>query len=148
MSVDDLSTILLVEDNPDDAELITYAFKKAGIANPLLVVDDGDKAIDYIHGNSTYSNRETFPFPGLFLLDLKLPRRSGFEVLEAIRANRPTRNIPVVVLTSSNQEHDIERAYDLGANSYLIKPIGRDSLLTLVRSLDSFWIKLNQAPAA
>jgi len=146
--VDDLSTILLVEDNPDDAELIAYAFKKAGIVSPLVVVDDGEKAIAYIQGSSTYADRTAFPLPRLFLLDLKLPRRSGFEVLEAIRANRPTRNIPVVVLTSSNQEHDIERAYDLGANSYLIKPIGRDSLLTMVQSLDAFWMKLNQAPAS
>ena len=146
--MDDLSTILLVEDNPDDAELIAYAFKKAGIVSPLVVVDDGEKAIAYIQGSSTYADRTAFPLPHLFLLDLKLPRRSGFEVLEAIRANRPTRNIPVVVLTSSNQEHDIERAYDLGANSYLIKPIGRDSLLTMVQSLDAFWMKLNQAPAS
>ena len=146
--MDDLSAILIIEDNPDDAELITYAFRKGGIANPLIVVDDGDEAIDYVCGRSVYVDRATFPLPGLFLLDLKLPRRSGFEVLEVIRANHSTRNIPVVVLTSSNQEHDIERAYNLGANSYLVKPIGRDSLLTMVRSLDAFWIKLNQAPAS
>ena len=146
--MDELSTVLLIEDNPDDAELITHAFKKAGIANPLIVVDDGDKAIDYLHGRSAYADRADFPLPGLFLLDLKLPRRSGFEVLEAIRANYPTRNVPVVVLTSSNQANDIERAYELGANSYLVKPIGRDSLITMVHSLDAFWLKLNQAPAS
>jgi CheY-like chemotaxis protein len=144
--VDELSTILLVEDNPDDAELIAHAFKKAGVMNPLVVVDDGDKAIDYLHGRADYSDRTATPLPGLFLLDLKLPRRSGFEVLEAIRANRQTRNTPVVVLTSSNQQNDIERAYDLGANSYLVKPVGRDSLVAMVRALDAFWIKLNQAP--
>ena len=146
--MDDLSTVLLIEDNPDDAELIGYAFKKAGVANPLIVVGDGDKAIDYLYGRSAYADREKFPLPGLFLLDLKLPRRSGFEVLEAIRANQTTRNTPVVVLTSSNQATDIERAYELGANSYLVKPIGRDSLITMVRSLDSFWLNLNQAPAS
>ncbi|WP_375403740.1 response regulator [uncultured Sphingomonas sp.] len=146
--MDDLSTVLLVEDNPDDAELIRHAFMKAGVANPLIVVDDGDKAIDYLHGRSIYADRAAFPLPGLFLLDLKLPRRSGFEVLESIRANRPTRNIPVIVLTSSNQANDIERAYELGANSYLVKPIGRDALITMVRSLDAFWLKLNQASAS
>lgn len=146
--MDDLSTVLLVEDNPDDAELIAHAFKKAEVVNPLIVVDDGDKAIDYFHGRSAFADRTEFPLPGLVLLDLKLPRRSGFEVLEAIRANRPTRNTPVVVLTSSNQANDIERAYELGANSYLVKPIGRDSLITMVRSLDAFWFRLNQAPAS
>lgn len=146
MSLDDFSTVLLVEDNPDDAELITYAFKKAGIVNPLVVVDDGDKVLDYINGNPSYADRAAFPLPGLILLDLKLPRRSGFEVLEAVRANSSTRHTPVVVLTSSNQRPDIERAYDCGANAYLVKPIGRDSLLTMVRSLDAFWIKLNRAP--
>lgn len=143
--MDDLSTVLLIEDNPDDAELIAYAFKKVGITNPLVVVDDGDRAFDYLSGYSGFADRDRFPIPGLILLDLKLPRRSGFEVLAGIRANEVTRRIPVVVLTSSNQEHDIQRAYDLGANSYLVKPIGRDALLTMVHCLDSFWIKLNQA---
>ena len=144
-TMDDLSTVLLVEDNPDDAELIAHAFGKAGISNPMIVVDDGDRAIDYVHGHSTYADRLKFPLPGLVLLDLKLPRRSGFEVLEVIRANEATRRIPVVVLTSSNQEGDIRRAYDAGANAYLVKPIGRDALVAMVRSLDAFWMKLNQS---
>ena len=114
--MDDLSTILLVEDNPDDAELIAYAFSKAGIGNPIIVVDDGEKAMDYVHGHSAYANRREFPVPGIILLDLKLPRRSGFEVLEAVRATEATRRGPVVVLTSSNQQDDIRRAYDMGAN--------------------------------
>lgn len=146
--MDELSTVLLVEDDPDDAELIAHAFRKAGIGNPMIVVDDGEKAMDYFHGRSAYADRRRFPIPSLILLDLKLPRRSGFEILEAVRANEPTRRIPVVVLTSSNQEHDIRRAYDAGANSYLVKPIGRDALLTMVRSIDAFWIKLNQSAAS
>jgi CheY-like chemotaxis protein len=143
--MDDSSVVLLIEDNPDDAELIAYAFKKVGIQNPLVVVDDGDKAFDYLSGHSAYTNRSQFPLPALILLDLKLPRRSGFELLEVIRSNEATRRIPVVILTSSNQDHDIEKSYDLGANSYLVKPIGRDALINMVRSFDSFWIKLNKA---
>jgi CheY-like chemotaxis protein len=143
--MNDLSTVLLVEDDPDDAELIAHAFKKAGVANPLIVVDDGEKAIDYLHARSIYADRAAFPLPGLVLLDLKLPRRSGFEVLESIRAHRSTRLTPVIVLTSSNQHSDIERAYELGANSYLVKPVGRDALIAMVRSLDTFWLQLNQA---
>ena len=144
--MDDLSTVVLVEDNPDDAELIRHAFIKAGVTNPLVTVDDGDKALDYLHGRSIYADRAAFPLPGLFLLDLKLPRRSGFEVLQSIRAHFPTRNIPVVVFTSSNQVKDIERAYELGANSYLVKPVGRDTLITMIRSLDAFWFKMNKVP--
>lgn len=146
--MDDLSTVLLVEDNPDDAELISHAFGKAGVSNPMIVVVDGEKAIDYVHGRSDYADRHRFPLPGLVLLDLKLPRRSGFEVLETIRATETTRRIPVVVLTSSNQEDDIRRAYDAGANAYLVKPIGRDALVAMVRSLDAFWMKLNQSAAS
>lgn len=141
----ELSTVLLVEDNRDDAELIAYAFAKAGIVNPLVVIEDGDGAIDYLHGDATYADRMRFPLPGLVLLDLKLPRRSGFEVLAAIRAHASTRHTPVVVLTSSNQDADIRRAYDLGANSYLVKPVSRASLLEMVRALDAYWIKLNQS---
>ena len=146
--MDDLSTVLLVEDNPDDAELIVHAFGKAGIGNPIIVVDDGEKAMDYVHGRSAYADRRRFPVPGIILLDLKLPRRSGFEVLEAVRTTNATRRVPVVVLTSSNQEDDIDRAYDMGANSYLVKPISRDALVAMVRSLDAFWMKFNQSAAS
>ena len=146
--MDDLSRILLVEDNPDDAELISYAFSKVGIGNPIIVVDDGEKAMDYVHGRSAYDDRRKFPVPGIILLDLKLPRRSGFEVLEAVRATEATRRVPVVVLTSSNQEEDIRQAYDMGANSYLVKPISKDALVAMARSLDAFWMKLNQSVAS
>ena len=143
--MDDLSTILLVEDNPDDVELIAYAFKKAGIVNPIIVVDDGEKAINYVLGRAAYADRREFPVPGIILLDLKLPRRSGFEVLEAVRVTEATRRVPVVVLTSSNQQEDIRRAYDMGANSYLVKPVSRDALIAMAQSFDAFWIKLNQS---
>ncbi len=138
-----LSTILLVEDNPDDAELIEYAFEKAGIANLLVRVADGDAAIDHIGGTGAYTDRTHHPVPTLILLDLKLPRRSGFEVLRFVRDQEATRHTPVVVLTSSNQHDDIRRAYELGANSYLVKPLSRDALIETVKSLKTYWIKLN-----
>jgi len=145
--LNELSTILLVEDNPDDAELLGYAFKKAGIHNPLLAVADGDAAVDYIGGTGTYADRTRYPLPELILLDIKLPRRSGFEVLGFIRGQGATRHTPVVVLTSSSQHADIRRAYEAGANSYLVKPVGRDALLEMVRSLKAYWIKLNHGVA-
>lgn len=145
--MNELSTILLVEDNPDDAELIDYAFRKAGIANPLVTVTDGDAAVDYVGGTEAYADRTRHPRPELILLDLKLPRRSGFEVLSFIRGQQATRHTPVVVLTSSNQQDDIRRSYEHGANSYLVKPIGRDALIEMVRSLKAYWIKLNHEAA-
>lgn len=146
-TMDDRSTVLLVEDNLDDADLIRHAFRKAGITNPVALVHDGDKAIDYLLGRGDYVDRRLFPAPRLILLDLKLPRRSGIEVLAAIRTTEAVRNLPVVVLTSSNQEDDIRRAYDTGANAYLVKPIGGDALVTMIRSVDAFWIKMNYAPS-
>lgn len=145
--MNELATILLVEDNPDDAELLEYAFRKAGIANPLLAVADGDAAVDYIGGRGAYADRTRHPLPELILLDLKLPRRSGFEVLGFIRGQEATRHTPVVVLTSSSQHGDIQRAYEAGTNSYLVKPVGRDALLEMVRSLEAYWIKLNHGVA-
>ncbi len=145
--MNELSTILLVEDNPDDAELLEYAFRKAGIANPLLAVADGDAAVDYVGGRGAYADRTRHPLPELILLDLKLPRRSGFEVLGFIRGQEATRHTPVVVLTSSSQHGDIQRAYEAGANSYLVKPVGRDALIEMVRSLKAYWIKHNHGVA-
>jgi len=145
--LNELSTILLVEDNPDDAELLEYAFRKAGIANPLLAVTDGDAAVEYVGGTGAYADRRRHPLPELILLDLKLPRRSGFEVLGFIRGQDATRHTPVVVLTSSCQHGDIQRAYEAGANSYLVKPVGPDTLIEMVRSLKAYWIKLNHGLA-
>ncbi len=137
------STILLIEDSSDDAELIRYAFEKAGIQNPLNIVTDGDAAVDYIGRTGAYADRKGQPLPALILLDLKLPRRSGFEVLKFIREHAPTKHTPVVVLTSSGQDEDIHRSYEFGANSYLVKPIGGDALIEMARTLKAYWIKLN-----
>ena len=145
--MNDESSILLVEDNPDDAELVGHAFEKVGIGNPLIRLSDGDAAVDFLGGVGVYADRKRHPLPGLILLDLKLPRRSGFEVLRFMRGQDATRHTPVVVLTSSNQQDDITKAYDDGANSYLVKPVSRDALIEMVRSLDAYWIKLNQVDA-
>jgi CheY-like chemotaxis protein len=143
----ELSTILLVEDNEDDADLILYAFQKAGIENPVTRVVHGDAAVDYVEGTGMFSDRARHPRPALILLDLKLPRRSGLEVLKAIRDNEVARHTPVVILTSSDHDTDIKRAYDLSANAYLVKPVSRDALLAMVQTLEAFWIKLNRVVA-
>ena len=144
----ELSTVLLVEDTDDDAELIAYAFAKTGIGNPLVRLADGDAAVAYVEGAEPFADRTRHPVPALILLDLKLPRRSGFEVLHAVRASPETRHTPVVVLTSSGQQADIERAYQLCANSYLIKPVNREQLLAMVASLNAYWIKFNRTANA
>ena len=143
-----MRTILIVEDEADDAELLGYAFEKAGVLNPRLMLDNGDDAAAYIGGAAAYADRQRYPLPGLVLLDLKLPRRSGFEVLQFMRSNAAARLIPVVVLTSSDQPEDIMRAYAAGANSYLVKPVTRDALLAMVRTLDAYWIRLNRTVTA
>jgi len=138
--------ILVVEDDPNDVLLIQRAFSKARILNPVRTVSNGDEAVAYVSGDGQYADREAYPFPVLVLLDLKLPRRSGLEVLAWVRSQPGLKRLPVVVLTSSRESSDINRAYDLGANSYLVKPVGFDSLLELVKSLEVYWMMLNQNP--
>ena len=138
--------ILVVEDDPNDILLIQRAFEKARILNPLRTVSNGDEAVAYLSGDGPYADRLAFPYPVLVLLDLKLPRRSGLEVLAWIRSEPRLKRLPIVVLTSSKESIDINRAYDLGANSYLVKPVGFDSLLELVKSLEIYWMMLNQHP--
>jgi CheY-like chemotaxis protein len=139
-------TILIVEDNPTDAMLIRRAFAKLNIANPVQVVADGDRAVDYLSGRDGYADRTQFPLPALILLDLKLPRRSGLEVLEWLRSQDGLRRLPVVMLTSSRQSQDVNRAYDLGANSYLVKPVEFDSLQEMLGTINTYWIDWNEQP--
>lgn len=139
-------TILLVEDNPDDVLLIQRAFRKANLVNPISVVDDGEKAINYLSGAGEYADRSRHPVPVLVLLDLKLPRKSGHEVLAWIKQHAALKRLPVVVLTSSTETIDVNKAYDLGANSYLVKPVGFDDLFAMVRTLQPYWMILNQMP--
>lgn len=141
-----LPTILLAEDDPNDVLLIRRALSKANIANPVAVVDDGEAAIDYLDGRGVYGDRTAHPAPVLLLLDLKMPRTSGFEVLEWLRAQPCTGRLPVVVLTSSREITDINRAYELGANSYLVKPGSPDELLQIVRTLGVYWLVFNEPP--
>ena len=140
------AVILLVEDNPTDVILVRRAFEKARIANPLIIVSDGDAAVNYLAGIDGYSDRSRFPLPALVLLDLKLPRRSGLEVLEWIRAQPGIGRVPVVVLTSSSQRVDVDRAYDVGANSYLVKPVEYDAFEQMLRDLNAYWMVRNTKP--
>ncbi|HEY6852794.1 MAG TPA: response regulator [Gemmatimonadales bacterium] len=140
------TAILLVEDDANDVLLIRRAFAKAAITNPVHNVEDGDAAVAYLAGEGSYADRDDHPLPAVVLLDLKLPRRSGLEVLEWVRQNPALRRLPIVVLTSSRESTDVNRAYDLGANSYLVKPVGFDALTDLVRILQGYWVAWNEKP--
>ena len=140
------SSVLLVEDDPNDVFLVQRAFQKHKLANPLYVARDGEEAVSYLSGQGPYADRDRHPLPVVLLLDLKMPRKSGFEVLQWVRAQPRLKRLPVVVLTSSNQSPDIDRAYDLGANSYLVKPGSFDNLQEIVKSLDMYWLILNEKP--
>jgi two-component system response regulator len=137
--------ILLVEDNPDDEALTLRAFKKNNILNEIVVARDGAEALDYLFATGAYANRADEPLPQLVLLDLKLPKLDGTEVLRRIRANERTRLLPVVVLTSSREDRDVIESYHLGANSYVRKPVDFTEFLQAVRTLGLYWLVLNVA---
>lgn len=138
--------ILLVEDNEDDVILVQRALRKAGVANPMHVVRDGDEAIEYLAAVGRFDDERRHPLPSLVLLDLKLPRRSGLEVLGWIRAHATLRTLPVVVFTTSTQASDLEQAYALGANSYLRKPVTPDDTLRLLHAAGRYWLDWNERP--
>lgn len=140
--------ILVVEDEPDAIILLQHAFAKAGIRNPVHTAHDGDHAIAYLRGEGRYADRSANPLPHLVLLDLKLPRCSGLEVLEWIRAQPEFRGLPVVVLTSSKERSDVRRAYVGGANSYLVKPSSLAGLIELVTAFRDYWLVHNEPPPA
>lgn len=139
-------TILLVEDNPDDEVLTLRALKKNHIVNPVYVVRDGAEALSYLFATDIYSQRDAEEIPQVILLDLKLPKVDGLEVLRRVRANERTRLVPVVVLTTSNEDQDIIRSYDLGANSYVRKPVDFEQFNRAVGQLGAYWLILNQSP--
>lgn len=139
--------ILFVEDNPRDAELTMRALKNGGLANRLLWVKDGAQALDYLFRRGAYAEREDL-HPRLVLLDLKMPRVDGIEVLQAIKGDERTRRIPVVVMTSSQEESDVARSYDLGANSYVVKPVNFAAVAALVHDAGFYWLAINRTPAA
>jgi two-component system response regulator len=140
--------ILLVEDNPDDVELTRIAFEQANVANLLRVVPDGAAALDYLFARGKHADRDATALPSLVLLDLNQPRLDGREVLQAIRANEATRNLPVVVLTTSAEPFDIDASYGLGANSYIRKPVDFDQFVWAVKQVGLYWLMLNETPDA
>ncbi|MBU2492402.1 MAG: response regulator [Bacteroidetes bacterium] len=138
--------ILLVEDNPNDVELTLRALKKNNIANNIVVVPDGEEALEFIFAKGKYVSRVDEKEPRVILLDLKLPKVSGLEVLEIIKKDPVKRKIPVVVLTSSKEENDIIESYRLGVNSYIVKPVDFEKFVDAVRELGLYWLLLNQIP--
>ena len=146
MTDTDAVDILLVEDNPQDAELTIRALKKHNLANRLFTVEDGAEALDFIFCRGKYATRDNGHSPKVVLLDLKLPKVSGLEVLRALKQDERTRSIPVVVVTSSREDPDIKTAYALGANSYVVKPVDFDAFAESVSSLGLYWLLVNQPP--
>lgn len=135
--------ILLVEDNPRDAELTIRALKKKNLANNLYHVEDGVEALDYLFGRGKYSGRDINDTPKVVLLDLKLPRINGLEVLSAIKADERTQSIPVVIVTSSVEDPDVKTAYQLGANSYVLKPVQFDAFIEAMAKVGVYWLMVN-----
>ncbi len=138
--------ILLVEDNMGDAELTMRALKKDNLTNKLVHVENGAEALDYIFAKGAYIDRNEKNLPQIIVLDLKMPKVNGIEVLQKIKANERTRKIPVIVLTSSKEDPDIEKCYSLGVNSYVVKPVEFGKFVKAVNDLGLYWLKLNQTP--
>ncbi len=138
--------ILLVEDNPDDVELTLRAFKQNNISNKVIVAKDGTEALDYLFGQGLYAGRDVGDMPIIILLDIKLPKISGLEVLKTIRQNEFTKLIPVVILTSSTQEEDLFNGYKLGANSYVRKPVDFNQFVEAIKALGLYWLIWNEPP--
>jgi two-component system, response regulator len=141
-----LKSILLIEDNPDDEALALRAMSKMNIANQVFVARDGAEALDFLFATGNHANRKPQDLPAVILLDLKLPKVDGLEVLRRLRAKEQTRLIPVVVLTNSNEEQDILHSYSLGANSYVRKPVDFQTFTSLVGQLSNYWLRINEIP--
>jgi two-component system response regulator len=138
--------ILLAEDNPDDQELALRAFSKSNLSNQIILAKDGVEALDYLFGRGQYAGDELPTLPAVALLDLKMPRKDGLEVLQEIRAHERTKYLPVVLLTSSKEEQDIVKSYRLGVNSYVRKPVDFNEFLKAIQQLGLYWLILNEAP--
>ncbi len=138
--------ILLVEDNPNDAEMALRALKKNNISNSIYHVSDGEEAVDFIFARGIYSSRSAMTNPRLILLDLKLPKVDGLEVLKILKEDSSTRTIPIVILTSSREEKDLVESYQLGVNSYIVKPVDFDNFCSSIKDIGMYWMLLNQLP--
>lgn len=139
-------TILLVEDNPDHAELVIRSLEEFQVANIIKHVEDGQLALDYLHGKGVYADRKEYPLPHLMLLDLRLPRIDGLEVLRQVKLDKSLLRLPVVVLTTSDAERDLAMAYEFHANSYLIKPVNFDKFSRLMKDMGFYWLAWNRRP--
>jgi two-component system response regulator len=146
MGLEDHVDILLVEDNPRDAELMVRALKKRNLANPIFVVEDGAAALDFVFCRGAFAHRDIARLPRVILLDIKLPKLNGLEVLEAIKAEERSRAIPVVIVTSSSEDPDIKKAYALGANSYVVKPVDSIAFIEAMSNLGLYWLLVNAPP--
>lgn len=146
MDISQIIDILLVEDNPHDAELTIRALKKRNLGNPIHVVVDGAEALDFLFCRNAYADRDAVQPPKVIFLDLKLPKVSGLDVLKAVKSDVRTRSIPVVVVTSSREDPDIQTAYALGANSYIVKPVDFDAFVNAMSNTGLYWLVVNQPP--
>jgi len=140
------NVLLLVEDNPDDEELTLLAFEQSNLSKEVVVAHDGVEALDYLFGTGIYANRNTDAMPSLILLDLQLPKINGLEVLQRIRSDSRTQLLPVVILSTSNEQRDLINSYSLGCNSYIRKPVDYDQFVTAVQQLGMYWLLINEPP--
>jgi two-component system response regulator len=138
--------ILIVEDNPTDAELTQRALRRANLINPVTVVEDGEEALEYLFGTGRHARRPNGAAPRVVLLDLKLPKLSGLEVLQRIREDQRLRHTPVVIITSSREEPDVKKAYALGVNSYIVKPVEFEPFVDAMTQVGLYWVLLNEPP--
>jgi CheY-like chemotaxis protein len=139
-------TILLAEDDPDDRLMVTEALEENRLANDLYTVEDGEMLMDYLYHRGKYAGMSDWPLPGLILLDLNMPKKDGREALREIKADPNLRRIPIVVLTTSKSEEDIFRTYDLGVNSFITKPVSFESLLSIMKTLKTYWLEIVELP--
>ena len=142
------SYLLLVEDNPDDVDLTLLTFKQHKLAHEVVVVGDGAAALDFMFGQGAYAGRDVANVPQVILLDINLPKLSGLDVLKALREDERTKLVPIVMLTTSSEDHDVIESYDNGANSYVQKPIDFDEFVKALSSLGAYWLSLNRVPGA
>lgn len=147
MSYVKINSVLMAEDDENDVFFMKRAFQQAQIANPLHRVKDGEEAIAYLQGDGGYADRDKFPIPYLLLLDLKMPRKNGFEVITWLKQQPGLKRLPVVVLTSSREDPDVNRAYELGANTYLVKPVQFEGLVEMMKALNLYWLILAEKPS-